>query len=63
MRKLTRKRWARTLAEDLASLVWIIWKAFVSFVMFEFTDMLIFLLLAWIHLRYEHTVVKKDDAA
>jgi len=61
MRKLTKERWARTLVEDVASVAWVIWKALVALVTWEFIEMLTLLFLAWIMIRYEHTVEKVED--
>lgn len=61
MRKLTKERWARTLAEDLFSVLWLIWKAFVALLTWEFIETLTLLLPAWILVRYEHTVEKIEE--
>ncbi len=61
MQKLKRETWVRTLQEDLRMSFWLLWRAFLAFLTFEFTTMRLCLLMAWLHIRYEHTVMEEEQ--
>lgn len=39
---------------------WLLWKAFLAFLMFEFRQAWLALLVAWITLRHQHQVVEVE---
>ena len=61
MTKLTKETWYRTLPEDLRMSLWLVWRAVLAFLTFEFPDMRLCLLMAWVHIRYEHTLFEEEE--
>ena len=61
MTKLTKETWYRTLPEDLRMSLWLLWRAFLAFLTFEFGAMHLCLLMAWIHIRYEHEIFEVEE--
>ena len=61
MTKLTKETWFRTLPEDLRMSLWLLWRAVLAFLTFEFGAMHLCLLMAWIHIRYEHEIFEVEE--
>ncbi len=45
--------------EDLRILIALLWRAFLAFLTFEFSEAAFLLVLAYIHIRYKHEVVEQ----
>jgi hypothetical protein len=44
--------------QDIPLVAWLLWKAMLAFLMFEFRQAWLALLVAWITVRYQHQVVE-----